>query len=316
MSPAGIRQYAGLDDIKGQETGCVAAVGNFDGIHLGHQEIFARTLAGARKHGGPSLAVTFSVHTIRELNPHKAPESIMTLEERLRIIGTLGIDAALVLPFNGGLASLTPETFVREILIDVLGVAEVVAGEGWRFGKERSGDMDLLRALGNKMGFGVQKVPDLFSGGLSVSSTRIREALGRGDVDQARRLLGRPHLIRNRVVRGHGRGQKLGFPTVNIPSGEVITPSRGVYAASFTCRDSTGPAAVNIGSRPTFGSGPTTVEAHLVGMEGDLYGEEVAIRFLARLRDEISFPDVPSLLEQIARDVEKAKEIYALEKGE
>jgi len=316
MNPLAMRRYDSLDAIRGRERGCVAAVGNFDGVHLGHQEIFSRTLAGARNHGGPGLAVTFSVHPVRELKPHMAPGSIMTLDERLRIIGALGMDAALVLPFDGGLASLTPEAFVREVLVEILGVAEVVAGEDWRFGKGRAGDMDLLRVKGAEMDFGVQGVPDLFHEGLSVSSTRVRESIEKGDVDLARRLLGRPHLVRNRVVHGEGRGRGLGFPTVNIPSGGVITPSRGVYAASFSCRDMAGPAAVNIGSRPTFGGGPITIEAHLVGMDGDLYGEEIVIRFLSRLRDEISFPDIFSLQEQIARDVEKAKEIYALEKGE
>ncbi len=313
MSQSGMRRYDNLDDIKGREPDCVAAVGNFDGVHLGHQEIFARTLSSARKHGGPSLAVTFNVHPARELRPHKAPGSIMSLEDRLRVIADLGVSAALVLPFNGGMASLTPEDFVREILVNALGVVEVVAGEGWRFGKDRTGDMDLLAALGDEMSFRVQKVRSVSCEGLAVSSTRIRETLGKGDVDLARRLLGRPHLIRSNVIHGEGRGQRLGFPTVNITAGDVITPSRGVYAASFSCQGKAGPAAVNIGNRPTFGPGPTAVEAHLVGMEGDLYGEEIIIRFLARLRDELSFPDEASLRKQIERDVEKTREIYARE---
>lgn len=311
-----MRRYGSLQEIRGRESGCVAAVGNFDGVHMGHQEIFARTLAGARRHGGPSLVFTFSVHPVRELNPDKAPGSIMILEERLRIIAGLGIEAALVLPFNGGLASLTPEDFVREILLDVLGAAEVVAGENWRFGRGRAGNMGLLCKLGDRFGFRVQVVRDLSCEGLSISSSRIREALAKGDVELARRLLGRPHFIRNRVVRGEGRGRDLGFPTVNIPPGGVITPSRGVYAASFSCGQRSGPAAVNIGSRPTFGPGPETIEAHLVGMDKDLYGEEVVIRFLARLRDELSFSDVTSLREQIENDVRRAVEIYALEEEE
>jgi riboflavin kinase/FMN adenylyltransferase len=234
----------------------------------------------------------------------------MSLEERLRVIADLGVNAALVLPFNGGIASLTPEDFVREILVNALGAVEVVAGEDWRFGKDRTGDMDLLTALGDEMGLRAQKVRGVSYEGLSVSSTRIREALGKGDVDLVRRLLGRPHLIRGDVIHGEGRGQRLGFPTVNIPVGNVITPLRGVYAASFSCLGKAGPAAVNIGNRPTFGAGPTTVEAHLVGMEGDLYGKEIVLRFLARLRDELSFPDEASLRKQIKRDVEKAREVY------
>ncbi|NOY87552.1 MAG: riboflavin biosynthesis protein RibF [Deltaproteobacteria bacterium] len=308
----GWRRFDGLKSIANRTPGCVAAIGNFDGVHVGHQEVFSAGISRSIEMGLPCMVITFDIHPASRLRPREAPCVIMTLEDRLRIIAGLGVDEALVIPFDKNLASRSPEEFAREVLVKGLGAEQVVAGEGWRFGRDRSGDMDLLAELGSEMGFGVTKVPAYTYGGFPVSSTRIRGALNRGDVGLARNLLGRPHFIRGSVDRGEGRGLELGYPTVNLECGEVLLPSGGVYAAGFSCEGNIGPAAVNIGRRPTFGSGPTTFEAHLSGMEGDLYGKEITIFFLARLRDEHPFPDQETLKAQIGRDVERSKRSFSL----
>lgn len=307
-----MRIYGNLDEIHGRERGCVAAVGNFDGVHLGHGAILKQAAANAAARGVPGLVMTFSVHPANRLRPHSAPRIIMKMEDRLALMARAGIQAALVLPFDRRLAGMEPAEFVDGVLINSLGITEVVAGEEWRFGKDRVGDMDSLSSMGRERGFSVTSVGAQMLEGSPVSSTRIRGALHEGDVGLAEKLLGRPHFARGTVERGEGRGRRLGFPTVNLACESVILPARGVYGAAFACDDRVGPAAVNIGSRPTFGSGTGTVEAHLVGVREDLYGRQVTIIFLTRLRDEIAFPDRGSLIEQIARDVERAEKTFDL----
>ncbi len=305
-----MRLYHSLDEIFGHEKGCVVAVGNFDGVHLGHGAILERAVTRADAGHVPSLVMTFSVHPANRLRPDRAPGVIMRIEDRLALMGRAGVQAALVLPFDTRMATMDPGQFVDQVLVQSLNATAVVAGEGWRFGKDRTGDMTLLSSYGAEKGFEVQAVPAQMSGGLPISSTRIREALGKGDVGLARTLLGRPHFVRGQVEHGEGRGKGLGYPTVNLTGNNVLYPSGGVYAAAFACGDQRGPAAVNIGTRPTFGSGTETVEAHLVGVDRSLYGREVYLVFLARLRDEMAFPDADSLREQIGRDVTRTAEIY------
>lgn len=305
-----MRIYRALKEIIGHEQGCVVAVGNFDGVHLGHGAILQQTVESAGVGDSPSLVMTFSVHPANRLRPDKAPGIIMRIEDRLTLMERAGIQAALVLPFDTQLAVMEPEEFVDRVLVDALNSVEVVAGEGWRFGKDRAGDMDLLSTLGGERGIKVNGIPAQKLGGLPISSTRIREALARGEVDLAARLLGRPHFVRGIVEHGEGRGISLGYPTVNLSCNNSIVPSRGVYAAAFAHAGKVGPAGVNIGIRPTFGTGPDTVEAHLVGEIGDIYGEEVTLIFLARLRDELAFPDKGSLGDQIGRDIARAEEVF------
>jgi riboflavin kinase / FMN adenylyltransferase len=304
-----------------RERGCVAAVGNFDGVHLGHRELFRRAAALARVRGVAPLLLTFSDHPARRLAPHQAPPPLTTLADRLLLAEREGMEAALVLPFTSALAAEPAEAFVRRVLAGELAVRGVVVGEGWRFGRGREGDTGLLAALGEELGFDLVVVPPVCAGGAPVSSTRIREAIAAGRVDEAALLLGRPHFLRGVVEAGHGVGRKLGFPTVNL-HGEALVPPPGVYAGACAPPPSEGkegswlaPAAIFIGRRETFGGAdsplPGAVEAHLPGIDRDLYGQELALGFLSRLRDTRAFPDPAALAAQIALDVPRAVETFA-----
>ena len=305
-----MRVHTGLEAAAVREPGCVVAVGNFDGVHIGHQAIFASARKEALARGCSVLVLTFAQHPVSRLQPHRAPSPLMTLEDRLGTIGDLGVDSALVLPFEDELASMPPETFVRKVLVGALKASAVVVGRGWRFGRDRAGDDVLLADLGRRYGYDVFPVPGVLHGGLPVSSTRIRESLARGDVVLARELLGRPHYLRGVVVEGRGTGRRLGFPTVNLASGEVMLPSRGVYAAGCRAGSWEGPAAVNIGVRPTFGNGVDLLEAHLLGFDGHLYGVTVTLAFQARLREELAFSSAAELSAQIRADVARVSEQY------
>ncbi|MFV1956178.1 MAG: bifunctional riboflavin kinase/FAD synthetase [bacterium] len=306
-----MRKYEDLESIREKEVGCVAAVGNFDGVHTGHRAIFRETVSRAEDIAADGLVLTFSRHPAATVMPDNKPSVIMTVADRLRIASGLGVNAALVLPFDRQTASMIPEQFVEEVLVNTLSVSAVVAGQGWRFGKDRAGDVDLLSALGRERGFCVYSVPSVFFKGLPVSSTRIRDTLSDGDVEGARNLLGRPHFVRGTVIEGQGRGRGLGYPTVNLDCGDVILPANGVYGAAFSFEGRSGPAAVNIGTRPTFGGGPLTVEAHLFEIDERLYDSEITLSFLARLRDEMTFEDEHSLREQISEDVKSAVKIFS-----
>ncbi len=306
-----MRKYEDLESIREKEVGCVAAVGNFDGVHTGHQAIFRETVSRAEDIATDGLILTFSRHPAATIMPDNKPRVIMTVSDRLRIASDLGMNAALVLPFDRQIASMTPEQFVDEVLVDTLSVSAVVAGQGWRFGKDRAGDVDLLSALGRERGFSVYSVPSVFVEGLVVSSTRIRNTLSDGDVESAKDLLGRPHFVKGTVIEGQGRGQGLGYPTVNLDCGNVILPANGVYGAAFSFEGRSGPAAVNVGTRPTFGGGPLTVEAHLFEIDGKLYGSEITLLFLTRLRDEVAFKDEHSLRAQISEDVKSAVKVFS-----
>lgn len=305
-----LRIYRDLESACGKEAGCVLAIGNYDGIHLGHQDVFRVACDTAKSTGSPLAVLTFAEHTAAMVRPDSVPPVLMDVNDRLMLMEELGIEAALVLPFDDTLASLKPDQFVDRILSGCLGVSRVVAGTDWRFGQGRSGDVEMLEELGQNHGFSVIKVDPFVVEGKAVSSTRIREALSTGNVDLAARLLGRPHFVKGRVQSGEGKGREIGFPTVNLDCGKIMLPSGGVYSASYGHKGRSGAAAVNIGVRPTFGGSDSTVEAHLVGVDGDLYGADIRLNFLSRLRDEITFADVNSLSEQIARDVEETVRIY------
>ncbi len=307
----GMRIYQSLAEAAGRERGCVAAAGNFDGVHRGHQMVF-RTAAGvAREAGGAPLVLTFASHPAAELDPENAPAPLTTLADRLALAERLGMEAALVLPFTREVSGLSPRDFVRRVLVETLSARALVVGEGWRFGRGRSGDAALLRRMGEADGFSLAEVPPVTEGGSPVSSTRVREAVAAGDLSRARLLLGRPHLLRGTVVRGEGRGRGLGFPTVNLVT-EVLLPPPGIYVGA--CAPVEGgwlaPAAVFLGRRLTFGGGPAVVEAHLLGREEELYGRTLILAFLQRLRGERAFPDPARLSRQIAEDVRATAERF------
>jgi riboflavin kinase/FMN adenylyltransferase len=304
-----------LDDLspRGWPASAVT-VGNFDGVHRGHQALVAVAVEDARAASGTAVVLTFDPHPSRVLSPDRAPSALTTLKQKAEILERLGVDKLAVLPFTRELAEESPEEFARKVLAGAASARLVVVGANFRFGHGRSGDVDTLVRLGAKLGFRVHAVPPLLHEGAPISSTRIREALFRGAVEAVPPLLGRRYFVDGRVVRGAGRGKPLGIATANLEVVNETLPARGVYASFCRIAGPGGrlrPSVVNLGRRPTFGGGETTLEAHLLDFDQDLYGQSLRVEFVRRLRDERHFPDVPALLEQIRRDVAEARAALA-----
>jgi riboflavin kinase/FMN adenylyltransferase len=241
------------------------------------------------------------------LQPDRAPRPITTLDERLALIGETGVDAVVVLAFTRELASIEPEAFVKDVLLDRLRAREIVVGYNHRFGRGARGDARLLQDLADRIGFRAHVVPPMTVEGAAVSSTEIRAALQRGDVTTATRDLGRPYTIAGPVTAGAGRGRTLGFPTANIEAERPVLVARGVYRGRIHVDGQQHSTVVNVGVRPTFGETMLAVEAHLIDFTGDLYGRRVRLDFLERLRDEMRFPSVEELKAQVARDIAAAR---------
>jgi riboflavin kinase/FMN adenylyltransferase len=284
------------------------AIGNFDGVHLGHAALLAEARARAARRGAPSAVLTFTPHPARLFAPDRAPPLIMSLERRLELIAQAGIDVAIVEPFTRAFAAVEAPAFVRDVLAGALGARDVVVGYDFSFGRNRAGNVALLGELGAAAGIDVAVIPPIAVDGVPCSSTRIRQLVSAGDVAGAARLLGRPFEIEGAVARGAGRGRGLGFPTANIvPEGE-LRPKLGIYAARAVILD--GPragsghaAALSVGTNPQFAGQDVTTEAYLLDFEGDLYGRRVRIEVGARLRDERRFESIDALVEQIREDV-------------
>ncbi len=289
------------------------AVGNFDGVHLGHQRVFKETVSRASELGLSSAVLTFSGHPLRTLSPFKAPMPIMLPGDRLKIAEDFGFKTAYILDFDPYLASMSPGLFMKEILLGAIGAGGIVAGVEWRFGRGREGNMEILDHMGRDLDFEVVAVDPAISGGIPVSSTRVRDLISDGDVAMAGELLGRPHFVRGTVYRGRGLGKDLGFPTANLDPGSVLIPGEGIYGGAYIHSGRVGPAAVSIGKSPTFPQGASILEAHLVGWEGDLYGKNVTLAFFRRLRSHKVFHDGEVLSRQIARDVQETEKMFTLE---
>ncbi len=286
----------------------VITLGNFDGVHLGHQELFRRTVDRAQELGVASVALSFFPHPLRVLNPSKAPLMLLPIDEKVRLIGSSGLDYFLCIRFTPEFASLRASVFVKEVLVDGLSAKEIYIGRDFRFGRGREGDVRYLKEMGDQFQFSVKVVDPVVVEGHLVSSTRIRRLIMEGDVFGAWKLLGRPYKLIGRVVRGAGRGKKLGFPTANIdPENEVI-PKNGVYAAAVEIGDSIYPSVVSIGYNPTFGEEKVKkIEAYIIDFCEDLYDKRIGILFFDRIREEEKFPTPRMLVEQIGRDVREAK---------
>jgi riboflavin kinase/FMN adenylyltransferase len=287
------------------------AVGNFDGVHRGHQALVAEALLCAREQRGTAVVLTFDPHPSRVLDPSRAPATLMTLGQKALALAALGVDRIAALPFTPTLAAAAPRQFARQVLDQALGVHTVIVGTNFRFGRDRAGDVVTLTSLGEEMGFGVRRVPPVLHGGQPISSSRIREALGRGDVVEAAALLGRPYAIEGSIRAGEGRGRTIGIPTANMHSINEIVPLDGVYACWFQTGERRHPAVTNIGRRPTFGAGSRTIESHLLDFQGDLYGQIARLEFVERLRAEQRFPGPEALASQIRADITLARERLA-----
>jgi len=289
--------------------GTVITVGTFDGVHRGHWAVLQEIRLRARETGRRSVLVTFHPHPLKILRPDQAPPPLTTPAEKKEILAETGLDYAVFLSFNHVLAEYSPRRFVQEILMDRLGVQELVIGYDHGFGKGRSGDALTLMNIGREMKFTVDVVSPILTGEEPVSSSRIRRALLSRDVEGARAGLGRPYCIRGMVVRGEGRGHTLGFPTANlwIPVNGKLIPPQGVYAVRAGLRRGLFGGALHIGPRPTFSGSPPTVELHLMDFEGDLYGEEIRVEFIRYLRDVHPFASASALVDQLKEDVDAAR---------
>ncbi len=292
--------------------GSVVTIGNFDGCHRGHQEILRRVVDRARAMDALGAVLTFFPHPTRVLRPAEAPALIETLDQRLAAIGATGIDAVLVMPFNLELANMSPEDFVRRILLDTMAAQAVLVGGNFRFGHGGAGDIQLLGELGNRWGFTAEIVPPVTENGLVISSTAIRGAIREGRVEDARRMVGRPYALAGEIRTGTGQGRKLVVPTLNLATEQEVLPKNGVYATEATVGGKTYRAATNVGTRPTFdGSGRVTIESYLFDFNETLTSGKLEIRFWQRLRDERKFSGPAELREQVLRDIEQAKEYFA-----
>jgi riboflavin kinase/FMN adenylyltransferase len=289
----------------------VLTLGNFDGIHLGHQELVRMVIRRAKETGATSMVVTFRPHPLKILAPEKCPPLISIYEEKIRLFEKLGIDVLVKIPFTVEFSAMTPEDFVKNVLCDTLGAKEIFVGYNYRFGKGRKGDVQTLRRLGGQYGFTVREVEQISLGGEVISSTKIRDLLREGDVEHAARLLGRTYAITGIVVKGDGRGKGLGFPTANIAPKHAIIPSDGVYAVRLSVRDRLYDGIANIGMRPTFNKQALAIEVHVFDFDEDIYGEDISLYFIRKIREERKFRDAGALVDQIRSDIETARDILA-----
>jgi len=290
----------------------VLTLGNFDGVHRGHQAIIAQALAKAEACGGQVVAVTFHPHPLFVLAPERASGMIQSLHDRLDGLRDVGVAVTIAQRFTRAFAALEPDEFVERFLLPSLELRQVVVGYNVTFGRGRTGTAATLASLGARLGFGVDTVGPVRVGDVVVSSSSIRDAVVAGDVTRAQALLGRPYRLRGRVVTGEQRGRTLGFPTANlhVPP-RVLVPAHGVYAAWAHTPGGVQPGVVNIGVRPTFGEARRTIESHLLDWNGDLYGRWVALDFVERLRGEQRFDGPAALREAIAADVAHARRVLA-----
>jgi riboflavin kinase / FMN adenylyltransferase len=314
-----VYRWYGLDEVPADWGESVVTIGVFDGVHRGHQRIVARAAEIGRERNLPVVVITFDPHPDEVIRPGSHPPFLCTARRRAELLAGLGADAVCVLPFTLEFSRLGPDEFVRTVLVDRLHAAAVVLGEDFRFGHKAAGDVQLLAKLGEKYEFTAEGMPLLVADAATISSTSIRKMLEAGDVTGAAKALGRPHRVEGIVVRGHQRGRALGFPTANLETPpHTAIPADGVYAGWLASLDADGrdaqrwPAAISIGTNPTFGEGERTVEAYALDRSDlDLYGVHAAIDFTSRLRGTLRFDSVDDLVEQMRRDVDEVRDVVS-----
>jgi riboflavin kinase/FMN adenylyltransferase len=304
-----------LDDVPGDWGRCVVTIGSYDGVHRGHQLIMGRAVQRARELGLPSVVVTFDPHPSEVVKPGSHPPLLSAHHHRAELVAALGVDALLIIPFTSEFSQLSPGDFVRAVLVDGLHARHVVEGPNFRFGHRAAGDVEYLSALGLKYDYEVEVV-DLFmrgeaGGGEPFSSSLTRRLISVGDVQGAAEVLGRPHRVEGVVVRGAQRGRDLGYPTANVETlPHTAIPADGVYAGWLHVGGEAMPAAISVGTNPTFDGTARTVEAYAIDrVDLDLYGLHVAVDFLAYLRGMEKFDTVDALLERMADDVKRARHL-------
>jgi riboflavin kinase/FMN adenylyltransferase len=305
-----MQRWRGLDSTPADWGRSVVTIGVFDGVHRGHQAIVGHAVHRAGELGLPSVVLSFDPHPAEVVRPGSHPPVLTTARRKADLLEQLGVDVFWVLPFTLEFSRLAADEFVHAALVERLHAAAVVVGENFRFGHRAAGDVALLRELGGRFGFGVEGAPLLTEGGTTFSSTYIRSCVAAGDVASAAEALGREHRVEGVVVRGDGRGRDLGYPTANLePVPYAAVPADGVYAARLIRRGDRLPAAVSVGTNPTFSGRERRLEAYVIDADLDLYGEHVAVDFVARLRPMERFDSVDALVERMDADVARAREL-------
>ena len=307
-----MQTFIGLKDVRRSLRSPVITIGNFDGVHRGHQVLFQKLKERAKEINGESVVMTFHPHPLEVLFPGKGPLFITSHEQKLKLIAESGVDAAIVIPFDSEFSRLTAREFVSDVLVGIIGVRVIIVGHDYRFGRGREGDIDLLLQLGKEFGFDVEMVAGIRMDDEVVSSTVIRELILKGNVKRAGALLGRRYEIRGPVVAGRHRGGKLlGFPTANVCMPKQASPHTGVYVVEAEVNGKWYGGAANLGYNPTFGDSELCLEVHLFDFNEEIYGVAITVRFIDRLREEKRFSGPDELSAQIRKDVEKAKKILS-----
>ena len=285
------------------------AIGNFDGVHRGHARIVERLVSHAQAVGGPAIVLTFDPHPVRILRPNAAPPPLTWTDRKAQLLAELGVDSTVVLATDEALLELTATQFFDQIVRNRLDARALVEGPNFYFGRGREGTIEVLRNMTDAAGIELEVVEPVVQGGELVSSSRVRSLIAAGEVDRAGAMLTHPYRIRGMVAHGAGRGSKIGFPTANVEAIDTLLPAAGVYAGIGTRGESTWPAAINIGSNPTFGEHALKVEAHLIGCHEPLYGQPLEVDFLSRIREVQTFPGVEALKQQLKQDVAAAERV-------
>ncbi len=318
-----MRRWRGVAATPADLGRTVVTVGMYDGVHRGHQQLIGTAVARARALGRPCVLVTFDPHPSEVVRPGSHPAILTSLDRKAELVAGLGVDGMCVVPFTAAFSRLTPEEFAHGVLVEDLHAAAVVVGENFNYGHKAAGNVATLTQEGRRFGFAVEGIPlagdSSADGEVTISSTYIRACVAAGDMESAARALGRPHRVDGVVVRGDRRGRELGYPTANVESPPYTAiPADGVYAGALVTRDPSGatldsaPAAISVGTNPTFQGSRRTVEAHVLDFSGDLYGEHVGVEFVSRLRPMTSFPDVDALVAAMAHDVADTRAVLGL----
>jgi len=302
-----------LDDIEEPFPNAVVTIGNFDGVHIGHQSLFHEVILKSAEIKGTSVAMTFDPHPLRVLTKRRHPRLITLNEQKKELIAATDLDVLIIVPFTKEFAAISARDFVSELLVQRIGMKAIIVGRDYSFGKNREGDIQLLKELGQTIGFDVV-LADWIKASLRnegrISSTRIRKLVAAGDIEKAEKLLGRHYQIRGTVIQGRNRGGKLlGFPTANIALQDELCPKTGIYAVTVDWEDRVYQGVANIGYSPTFDDHIFTVEVHILDFHQDLYGQKIKVNFLKRIRNEIKFDGIEALSDQIRKDIALARNL-------
>lgn len=306
----------GLHNLRPEHRGCVATIGNFDGVHLGHQAVIGQLGEEAGRLHLHSALITFEPQPMEYFRPQQSPARLTRLREKVEALRRFHIDRLLMLPFNRKLAQMSAVEFIQRVLVDGLGVKYLVVGDDFRFGKDRAGDFTMLQAAGREHGFAVVNMHTFLIDGERVSSTRVRAKLNAGDLAGAQQLLGRTYRMSGRVAHGKKLGQELGFPTANIHVHRKATPLQGIFVVEvFGIEGEPLPGVASLGTRPTVDGKTTILEVYLFDFDRNIYGEHLQVSFLYKLRDEVRYTTLDALKVQIAKDVENAQHYFHSRQG-